>query len=86
MDQDGHAPQFLLAGSDLVITPRFSPSAQKITFMSYENVVPQVYLLMGRIRSGLALVRDAIQRLFGPRAVIKLLLSKAIGGALLLAS
>ena len=45
MDQDGYAPQFLLAGSDLVITPRFSPSAQKITFMSYENVVPQVYLL-----------------------------------------
>lgn len=45
MDQDGHAPQYLLAGSDLVITPRFSPSAQKITFMSYENTVPQVYLL-----------------------------------------
>ena len=45
MDQDGHSPQYLLAGSDLVITPRFSPSAQKITFMSYENVVPQVYLL-----------------------------------------
>ncbi len=45
MDQDGHDPQYLLAGSDLVITPRFSPSAQKITFMSYENVVPQVYLL-----------------------------------------
>lgn len=45
MDQDGHEPQYLLAGTDLVITPRFSPSAQKITFMSYENVVPQVYLL-----------------------------------------
>ena len=45
MDQDGHEPQFLLAGSDLVVTPRFSPSAQKITFMSYENIVPQVYLL-----------------------------------------
>lgn len=45
MDQDGYGPQYLLAGSDLVITPRFSPSAQKITFMSYENVVPQVYLL-----------------------------------------
>ncbi len=45
MDQDGHAPQYLLAGSDLVITPRFSPSAQKITFMSYENIIPQVYLL-----------------------------------------
>ena len=45
MDQDGHAPQFLLAGSDLVLTPRFSPSSQKITFMSYENIVPQIYLL-----------------------------------------
>lgn len=45
MDQDGHDPQYLLAGSDLVVTPRFSPSAQKITFMSYENIVPQVYLL-----------------------------------------
>ena len=45
MDQDGHAPQFLLAGSDLVLTPRFSPSSQKITFFSYENRKPQVYLL-----------------------------------------
>jgi len=45
MDQDGANPQYLLAGSDLVVTPRFSPSAQKITFMSYENIVPQVYLL-----------------------------------------
>lgn len=45
MDQDGYGPQFLLAGSDLVLTPRFSPSSQKITFMSYENVVPQIYLL-----------------------------------------
>ncbi|MBC6402844.1 MAG: Tol-Pal system protein TolB [Hyphomonadaceae bacterium] len=45
MDQDGANPQFLFAESDIVITPRFSPTAQRITFMSYENVVPQVYLL-----------------------------------------
>lgn len=45
MDQDGHAPQFLLAGSDLVLTPRFSQDSQKITYMSYENTRPQVYLL-----------------------------------------
>jgi len=45
MDQDGSDPQYLLAGSDIVLTPRFSPSSQKITFMSYENIVPQVYLL-----------------------------------------
>jgi len=44
-EKGGKVPQFLLAGSDLVLTPRFSPSSQKITFMSYENVKPQVYLL-----------------------------------------
>ena len=45
MDQDGANPQYLLGGSDIILTPRFSPNSQKITFMSYENVVPQVYLL-----------------------------------------
>lgn len=45
MDQDGANPQYLLAGAKTVITPRFSPNAQKITYMSYENVVPQIYLL-----------------------------------------
>lgn len=45
MDEDGANPQYLLAGSDIVLTPRFSPNSQKITFMSYENTVPQIYLL-----------------------------------------
>ena len=45
MDQDGANPQYLLGGSDIILTPRFSPNSQKITFMSYENIVPQVYLL-----------------------------------------
>jgi len=45
MDQDGANPQYLLGGSDIILTPRFSPSSQTITFLSYENVRPQVYLL-----------------------------------------
>ena len=45
MDQDGANPQFLLSGSDLVLTPRFSPSTQTITYLSWETSRPQVYLL-----------------------------------------
>ena len=45
MDQDGANAQYLLTGPSTVITPRFSPSTQKITYMSYENIVPAIYLL-----------------------------------------
>ena len=45
MDQDGANPIYLLGGSDLLLTPRFSPASQTITYMSYENDRPQVYLL-----------------------------------------
>lgn len=45
MDQDGFNPQYLLGGSDLVISPQFDPSSQTITFMSYETLPPQVYIL-----------------------------------------
>jgi TolB protein len=45
MDQDGENPVYLLGGSDLVLTPRFSPSSQKIVYMSYENSDPHIYLL-----------------------------------------
>lgn len=44
MDQDGANPSFLTDGPYTVLTPRFSPSAQQITFLSYASVVPQVYL------------------------------------------
>jgi len=37
MDQDQANHRFLTDGSDLVLTPRFSPSSQKITYMSYVN-------------------------------------------------
>ncbi len=45
MDQDGANLRYLTRGSDLVLTPRFNPSAQEITYMSYESNRPRVYLL-----------------------------------------
>lgn len=44
MDQDGENHQFLGDGRNLVLTPRFSPTAQEITYMSYFNKRPRVYL------------------------------------------
>lgn len=44
MDQDGANAQFLTDGPFQVLTPRFSPVEQKITFMSYASGIPQVYL------------------------------------------
>jgi TolB protein len=45
MDQDGHNVRLLTTGQNLVLTPRFSPSTQEITFMSFEGETPKVYLL-----------------------------------------
>lgn len=44
MDQDGANPQYLTGGDYLVLTPRFSPAAQTITYLSYESGQPQVFL------------------------------------------
>ena len=44
MDQDGAAHRFLTDGSYLVLTPRFSPSRQEITYLSYFRNTPRVYL------------------------------------------
>jgi len=44
MDQDGHNHKFLTKGDELVLTPRFSPTAQEITYLSYFNDNPRVYL------------------------------------------
>ena len=45
MDQDGFNVRLLTTGQNLVLTPRFSPSTQEITFMSFEGATPKVYLL-----------------------------------------
>lgn len=44
MDQDGANPSFLTGGAELVLTPRFSPTAQQITYISYEGDRARVYL------------------------------------------
>jgi len=44
MDQDGANNRYLTDGQALVLTPRFSPTAQEITYMSYYQGVPRVYL------------------------------------------
>ncbi len=52
MDQDGANHRFLTDGRELVLTPRFSPTAQEITYLAYvqtgnnPNLLrPRVYLL-----------------------------------------
>ena len=45
MDQDGAQVRYLTRGEDLVLTPRFSPNTQQITYMSYGQGDPRVYLL-----------------------------------------
>ncbi len=44
MDQDGFGPRDLTRGEDLVITPRFSPNAQEVTYMAFGRGDPRVYL------------------------------------------
>ncbi|MBR6355312.1 MAG: Tol-Pal system protein TolB [Alphaproteobacteria bacterium] len=45
MDQDGENHRFLTDGRNLVLTPRFSPNMQKVTYMEYVGNNPRVYLL-----------------------------------------
>lgn len=44
MDQDGANHRFLTDGSALVLTPRFSPTLQEITYLSYYRNTPRVYI------------------------------------------
>jgi TolB protein len=45
MDQDGANVRTLTSGKDLVLTPRFSPNKQEVTYMSFDGDVPAIYLL-----------------------------------------
>ena len=44
MDQDGANLRYLTNGDNLVLTPRYSPSAQEITYLLYLRGQPRVYL------------------------------------------
>jgi TolB protein len=66
MDQDGANQRFLSDGRSIVLTPRFSPTRQEITYMSYERGQPQVYLL--QIETGQReLVANFPNMTFAPR-------------------
>ena len=45
MDQDGENHKFLTDGRNLVLTPRFSPNMQKITYLEFVGNSPRVYML-----------------------------------------
>ncbi len=45
MDQDGFNNKFLTLGNELVLTPRFNPTSQMVTYLSYFRNLPRVYLL-----------------------------------------
>ena len=46
MDQDGANVKYLTLGNELVLTPRFSPKNQLVTYLSYFRNLPRVYLLI----------------------------------------
>ncbi len=66
MDQDGYNVQLLTRGRDLVITPRFNPRRQEVTFMSYVNGQPRV-LMMDLASGQRQVVGDFPGMTFAPR-------------------
>jgi TolB protein len=66
MDQDGANVRYLTRGEELVLTPRFSPTNQEITYMAYGRDNPRVVLL--NIESGQReIVGDFPGMSFSPR-------------------
>ncbi len=66
MDQDGYNVQMLSDGRELVITPRFNPKRQEVTFMSYVNGQPRV-LMMDLTSGQRQVVGDFPGMTFAPR-------------------
>ena len=66
MDQDGSNNKFLTLGNELVLTPRFNPTSQMVTYLSYFKNLPRVYLL--DIETGMQeVVGDFPGMTFAPR-------------------
>tara|TARA_B100000029_G_scaffold169288_1_gene165497 strand:- start:605 stop:1948 length:1344 start_codon:yes stop_codon:yes gene_type:complete len=66
MDQDGANIKYLTLGNELVLTPRFSPKNQLVTYLSYFRNLPRVYLL--DIETGMQeVVGDFPGMTFAPR-------------------
>ena len=66
MDQDSFNHRYLTSGKELVLTPRFNPVKQEITYLSYFKNLPRVYLL--DIQTGIQeIVGDFPGMTFAPR-------------------
>ena len=66
MDQDGFNNKYLTLGNELVLTPRFNPTNQMVTYLSYFKNLPRVYLL--DIETGIQeVVGDFPGMTFAPR-------------------
>ena len=66
MDQDGFNVKYLTLGNELVLTPRFNPTNQMVTYLSYFRNLPRVYLL--DIETGVQeVVGDFAGMTFAPR-------------------
>src|ERR1700692_2590968 len=66
MDQDGANVRYLTSGDDLVLTPRFNPPSQEVTYMSYGQGEPRVLLLNVETRQR-EIVGDCPGMTFSPR-------------------
>ena len=82
MDQDGFNTKYLTLGNELVLTPRFNPTNQMVTYLSYFRNLPRVYLL--DIETGIQeVVGDFPGMTFAPRFSPdgkKIIMSFATGG------
>jgi TolB protein len=82
MDQDGANTKYLTLGNELVLTPRFNPANQMVTYLSYFRNLPRVYLL--DIETGVQeVVGDFAGMTFAPRFSPdgkKIIMSFAKGG------
>jgi len=82
MDQDGANTKYLTLGNELVLTPRFNPTNQMVTYMSFFRNLPRVYLL--DIETGVQeVVGDFPGMTFAPRFSPdgkKIIMSFAQGG------
>ena len=67
MDQDGANVRYLTRGDELVVTPRFSPSSQDVTYMSFNDDGDPKVLLMNIENSQREVVGNFPGMTFSPR-------------------
>ena len=67
MDYDGANVQYLSDSNSIVLSPRFSPTGDRVLFTSYESGFPQIYELSVGSASKRALGLDTSSMSFAPR-------------------